>query len=88
MASAHKPCYKVSKAMLNQAVRIQAPKLAERGIACNAVTPGWCRTRMGGPDAPRSAAQGAVSILWVILNGSVDKGVTGGFWKDGKPKDW
>ena len=80
------PAYCVSKTALN-AVTVQlAEALRPRGIAVNAVCPGWVRTDMGGPEAPRSLAQGAASILWAITEAGPE--VTGGFWRDGKPVPW
>ncbi len=63
-----------------------AEALKPRGIAVNAVCPGWVRTDMGGPSAPRSLAEGAESILWPILEAGPE--VTGGFWRDGKRLPW
>jgi NAD(P)-dependent dehydrogenase (short-subunit alcohol dehydrogenase family) len=77
--------YGVSKAALNALVRITAPRLAERAIRINAVCPGWVRTDMGGPGAPRTLRQGAASILWAALP---EDGPTGGFFRDGKPVHW
>jgi carbonyl reductase 1 len=77
--------YGVSKAALNAMVRVTAPALAQRGIRINAVCPGWVRTDMGGPSAPRSLQQGAASILWAAL---LEQGPTGSFFRDGKPIPW
>jgi NAD(P)-dependent dehydrogenase (short-subunit alcohol dehydrogenase family) len=77
--------YGVSKAALNALVRIMAPRFAERAIRLNAVCPGWVRTDMGGPGAPRTLRQGAASILWAAL---LEDGPTGGFFRDGKPIPW
>jgi len=80
------PAYCISKATLN-AITVQlAASLKPRGIAVNAVCPGWVRTDMGGPGAPRSLRQGADSILWLVR--SAEPGTTGGFWQDGKRIDW
>ncbi len=80
------PAYCVSKTALN-AVTVQlAEALKPRGIAVNAVCPGWVRTDMGGPEAPRSLGQGAASILWAITEAGAE--ITGGFWRDGKPIPW
>eukprot|EP00898_Chlorokybus_atmophyticus_P003199 jgi/Chlat1/3880/Chrsp26S04168 len=77
--------YKLTKAMVNRATQILAddPKLTSRGISCSAVDPGWCRTRMGGPSATRSAKQGADSILYLCLHPNPMP--TGGFFLDGRP---
>jgi carbonyl reductase 1 len=77
--------YGVSKAALNALVRITAPRLAARSVKINAVCPGWVRTDMGGPGAPRSLDEGAASILWAAL---LEEGPTGGFFRDGKPIPW
>jgi carbonyl reductase 1 len=77
--------YGVSKAALNALVRIMAPRLAARSVKINAVCPGWVRTDMGGPGAPRSLGQGTASILWAAL---LKDGPTGGFFRDGKPIPW
>ena len=80
------PAYCISKTALN-AVTVQlAEALRPRGIAVNAVCPGWVRTDMGGAEAPRSLQEGADSILWLVLQ--ADPGLTGGFWRDGKPIPW
>jgi NAD(P)-dependent dehydrogenase (short-subunit alcohol dehydrogenase family) len=70
------PAYCISKTTLNAiTVQLAAP-LKPRGIAVNAVCPGWVRTDMGGPGAPRSLEQGADSILWLVQKASPD--LTGG----------
>lgn len=80
------PAYCISKTALN-AVTVQlAEALKPRGIAVNAVCPGWVRTDLGGPEAPRSLEQGADSILWLVLQAPSD--LTGGFFRDGERIDW
>ncbi len=78
--------YAVSKAGLNAFVRILAPELEGRGILVNAVGPGWVRTDMGGPGAPRSIEEGARGIVWAAT--LPPDGPTGGFYRDGEPVPW
>lgn len=44
------------------------------------VCPGWCSTELGGEAAPRSAAQGAKSVIWPLFN-DFDTGI---LYQDGK----
>ncbi|HEX9050757.1 MAG TPA: SDR family NAD(P)-dependent oxidoreductase [Anaeromyxobacter sp.] len=85
-AGAHTLAYRVSKAALNAATRFLAAELAPRGVRVNAVDPGWVRTAMGGPGAPRSVEEGAAGIVWAATLGS--DGPTGGFFRDGRPIPW
>jgi NAD(P)-dependent dehydrogenase (short-subunit alcohol dehydrogenase family) len=78
--------YRVSKAALNALARVLARELAPRGILVNAVCPGWVRTDMGGPSAPRSLEQGVQSIVWAAE--LPDDGPTGGFFRDGARIPW
>ncbi len=48
--------------------------------------PGWVRTDMGGPDAPRPVEQGADTALWLAT--LLDDGPTGGFFRDRQPMPW
>jgi len=74
--------YGASKAALNAMARLFARELAPRGILVNAVSPGWVRTQMGGPSAPRSVEQGAASILWGVH--LPPGGPSGGVFEDGR----
>jgi hypothetical protein len=56
-----------------------AAELAGTGVLVNAACPGWVRTRMGGPGAPRSPEQGADTPLW--LASLPADGPTGGFFR-------
>lgn len=80
------PAYSLSKAALNMLTLKMAADLAADGILVNAVCPGWVRTDMGGPEAPRGVAEGAASIIWPAL--LPDDGPTGGFYRDGEPVSW
>ena len=74
--------YGESKAALNAMARLFAKELEPQGVLVNAISPGWCRTDMGGPSAPRSVQQGAASVLWGVrlpLGGP-----NGGVFQDGK----
>ena len=75
--------YGASKAALNRLAELFAEELRSRHILVNAVSPGWVRTDMGGPSAPRSLQQGAASVLWACRLGK--NGPTGGFFEDGEP---
>jgi NAD(P)-dependent dehydrogenase (short-subunit alcohol dehydrogenase family) len=74
--------YGASKAALNAMARLFARELKPLGVLVNAISPGWVRTDMGGPSAPRSVEQGAASILWGVRLPS--DGPTGGVFEDGK----
>jgi carbonyl reductase 1 len=74
--------YGASKAALNAMARLFAEELRPREILVNAIDPGWVRTDMGGPGAPRSLEQGAASILWGVR--LPPGGPTGGVFRDGR----
>jgi NAD(P)-dependent dehydrogenase (short-subunit alcohol dehydrogenase family) len=59
------PAYCISKTALNAVTMQLHAALAGRGYCVNAVSPGWVRTEMGGPNAPLNVEQGADSIVWL-----------------------
>jgi len=78
--------YRVSKLGLNAFTRILARELEETGIRVNAVCPGWVRTDMGGRAAPRSAEEGARSIVATAM---LPPGGPSGFcFRDGDVIPW
>jgi len=80
------PAYSMSKAALNAFTRLLAHTYEGDGVLVNAVDPGWVRTDMGGPSAPRSPAEGADSIVWLAT--LRDGGPTGGFFRDRRQITW
>jgi 3-oxoacyl-[acyl-carrier protein] reductase len=84
--------YRVAKAGLNALTRNLAHELAlgGRGVLVDATCPGHCRTDMGGPDAPRSIAQGADTALWLATRASTpsDPVPTGRLWEDRAEVPW
>jgi NAD(P)-dependent dehydrogenase (short-subunit alcohol dehydrogenase family) len=76
----------VTKIVVNAMTRALAEDLESTGILVNAISPGWCRSDMGGDDAPRSVEQGAASIVWGVT--LPDDGPTGGYYQDGEPLPW
>ena len=76
--------YRVSKAAVNALVKNLAAEA--RGVAVDAVCPGHCRTDLGGPHAPRSAEEGADSVLWLATRDEPDP--TGLLWEDRTPVPW
>lgn len=80
------PAYSMSKAALNALTRQLAAATKGTGVLVNSACPGWVRTDMGGPNAPRSVDQGADTIVWLAM--LPDDGPTGGFFSDRKEIDW
>ena len=78
--STYAPAYSMSKAALNAFTRILAETYRTDGVLANAVDPGWVRTDMGGPSAPRSPQEGADTIVWLAT--LPHDGPTGGFFRD------
>lgn len=69
------PAYRMSKTAVNALTANLASELSGTGILVNAVDPGWVRTDMGGPSAPRSIEEGADTVLWAAT--LPDDGPTG-----------
>ena len=84
--SDYAPAYSMSKAALNAFTRILAHTYQGSGVLVNAADPGWVRTDMGGPSAPRSPREGADTIVWLAT--LADDGPTGGFFHDRQPIAW
>jgi 3-oxoacyl-[acyl-carrier protein] reductase len=91
--------YRVSKAALNALIRNFAAETGwgTRGVLVDAVCPNHCRTPMGGPDAPRSAEEGAETVTWLAQTdaagrqkelGEVDFPLTGLLWEDRQVIPW
>jgi NAD(P)-dependent dehydrogenase (short-subunit alcohol dehydrogenase family) len=82
--------YRVSKAALNAYTKNLSAELGDgrRGVLVDAVCPGHCRTDMGGPDAPRSAEQGAATAVWLAARPQLEASVTGVLWEDRVVVPW
>lgn len=86
--------YRISKAGLNALLRNFAAEMqwGARGVLVDAMCPAHCRTDMGGPDAPRSAAEGADTIVWLAdrpaTTGEGDTVETGLLWEDRQVIPW
>jgi len=80
------PAYRVSKTALNALTRTLAAELNSSGILVNSMCPGWVKTDMGGPGAPRTVEQGADTAVWLAT--LPDDGPSGGFFRDRNPIPW
>ena len=88
--------YRISKAGVNALVRNLAHEtgLGARGFLVDAICPNHSRTDMGGPDAPRSAEEGAATAIWLATRpfnsaGTTDaEKVTGVLWEDQQIVPW
>jgi NAD(P)-dependent dehydrogenase (short-subunit alcohol dehydrogenase family) len=86
-ATPYTPAYSVSKAALNMLTRQLAFAAEGHGdVKVNAMCPGWVRTDMGGGAAPRSAAEGADTIVWLATLPA--DGPSNGFFRDRRPAAW
>jgi NAD(P)-dependent dehydrogenase (short-subunit alcohol dehydrogenase family) len=77
--------YRISKTALNALTVIQSKELARDGIKVNSLCTGWVKTKMGGPDAPRSVDKGAETAVWLASSGNIPSGK---FFKDRKEIPW
>lgn len=86
--------YRVSKAAMNAMTRNLSAELqgGAKGVLVDAMCPNHCRTDMGGPDAPRSAEEGADTIVWLATRDPRDvEGQpvpTGLLWEDRQVVPW
>lgn len=80
------PGYRISKTALNALTRVAAAEFAPGNIKVNAMSPGWVKTDMGGPDATRTVTEGADTAVWLAT--LPDDGPTGGFFDSRKAIAW
>ena len=83
--------YAVSKLALNILTTIQArdhPYDKDTDVLINSCTPGWCRTDMTGPNAPKSAAEGAETPVFLALIPPGSEKPHGKFYSDLKEASW
>jgi len=85
--------YRISKAGVNALVRNLAHEtgMGARGFYVDAICPNHSRTDMGGPDAPRSAAEGAETAIWLATADIAQRGtenITGVLWEDRQVIPW
>lgn len=83
-AQAWAPAYSISKTALNMLTQQLTAALPD--VTINSVCPGWCRTEMGGNDAPRSPEEGADTIVWLALD--APDSLKGKFFKDRNVIPW
>jgi NAD(P)-dependent dehydrogenase (short-subunit alcohol dehydrogenase family) len=84
--TSYSPAYSISKAALNALTRQLALAVPSEEVKVNSVCPGWVRTDMGGPSAPRSAEDAVDTIVW--LGTLPEDGPTNGFFRDRRPISW
>ena len=85
--------YRISKAGVNSLARNLAHEtgMGARGFYVDAICPNHSRTDMGGPDAPRTAAEGAETAIWLATADIAQRGtenVTGVLWEDRQVIPW
>ena len=88
--------YRISKAGVNALVRNLAHEtgLGARGFLVDVICPNHSQTDMGGADAPRTAAEGAATAIWLATRpfdtaGNTDQEkLTGVLWEDKQVVPW
>lgn len=79
--------YRESKTALNMFMRSLAAELKPDGFRCIAISPGWVRTDMGGPEATLSPEQSVGGMLRVLSTLTIDD--SGGYFSyDGGRLPW
>ena len=79
--------YSVSKAALNMLTRALAAELRPKGIVVAAISPGWVKTEMGGPNAPLTPQESARSLFHTITSLKIEH--SGRFLgRDGEAYAW
>lgn len=66
--------YSAAKAALDKITKDMASRLGGTGVAMNLTDPGWCRTDLGGPNAPNAPES---AIPGVIAGAFVDDSING-----------
>ena len=66
--------YSAAKAALDKITKDMASKLGGTGVTMNLADPGWCRTDLGGPNAPNSPES---AIPGVVVGAFVNDSVNG-----------
>jgi NAD(P)-dependent dehydrogenase (short-subunit alcohol dehydrogenase family) len=80
------PAYRMSKTALNALTRLVAAETRGSNILVNSMSPGWVKSDMGGPHAPRTVGQGADTAVWLAT--LPDGGHSGGFFYERAPIAW
>ena len=83
--------YRISKAGVNALVRNLVHETGHglRGFWIDAICPNHSRTDMGGPDAPRSAEEGAETAIWLATRELIaGESKTGLLWEDHEVVEW
>lgn len=80
------PGYRMSKTAINVLTRVFAYEVNNYNIKINSVCPGWVRTDMGSPDAPKSPEDAAKGIVWAAT--LPDDGPSAAFFRDSKEIGW
>jgi len=78
------PAYCISKTALNMLTQQLTAALPD--VMVNSMCPGWCRTEMGGSDAPRTPDEGADTLVWLALD--APHALRGKFVKDRSVIPW
>lgn len=88
MAMGSTVAYRSSKAALNAMTVLLARELEPQfpDILINAACPGWVKTELGGPDAPRTTDEGADTIVWLATLPA--DGPNGGLFRDRAVYPW
>ncbi len=79
--------YAISKAALNMLTRAMAAEFTPQGITVAAVSPGWVKTEMGGPNAEITPHESAESLYRTITE--LTAAHSGNFYgRDGEAYPW
>lgn len=80
------PAYRMAKAALNMFTRnfYKSPKVTSKNIRVLSFDPGWVKTDMGGPEAPRTPEEPAEE-LFNLVNSNLPSGE---FYKGLEKRDW
>ena len=66
--------YSAAKAALDKITKDMASRLGDTGVTINLVDPGWCRTDLGGPNAPNAPES---AIPGVVIGAFTSDNVNG-----------